>query len=252
MTQAEFLQQVNAMPVNEQLRLLYQAEDATKAIWGPARQYAKLYVEKQEEEKKVKHAAENYKGGCKVRTGSIIITLILALISFVLLEEDSLLRILGIFVTIFMALFTLVTIAIVVPGYKKEEAAAKAKLPDLEKRTNALMQQINELKKQYETGLDLRQLMCPKVCNDPEYMRIFVSYFENGRATNLNEATNLLETFMHRQEMRNLAQQQVYAAQDAAAAAQRAESAANAAASAARSAETQARQASYEAWRSNQ
>ena len=54
--------------------------------------------------------------------------------------------------------------------------------------------------------------MMPRECAVPEYARIFVSFFETGRAQTLADATGLFEEYRHREKMESLARQQVAAA----------------------------------------
>lgn len=122
---------------------------------------------------------------------------------------------------------------------KKDDVAntkkCAARLQELETLVPEAERKAQEVVNKHPGMVQVLQVICPKECANPAYLRVFVSYFEDGRADNLKEAYALFEEKLHRDKMEGHAQTQTQAALAT-------EAAARAAASAAASAATSAAQ----------
>lgn len=119
---------------------------------------------------------------------------------------------------------------------KKDAAAAAIRLEELAVLIPQADQKLTELVQENNNDLSIWKYVFPKECVGARHLRIFVSYYEDGRADNLKEGYALFEEMLHREKMEGLAQEQVRSAHAAEAAANRAASDAAAAKSAADSA----------------
>lgn len=105
---------------------------------------------------------------------------------------------------------------------KKAAAAAAVRLEELAVLIPQADQQLTHLVQENNNDLSIWKNVCPKECMDERYLRIFVSYYEDGRADSLKEGYALFEQMLYRERMEGHAQEQVRAARAAEAAANRA------------------------------
>ena len=100
----------------------------------------------------------------------------------------------------------------------------KKSVPQLESELKEITAQLEQVKEKNNAWLVIRAWICPPEYSYPEHMRMFVSYFEDGRVSSMKEARNLFDQYIHRVRMENTANAQLAAvrADDARIAAQNA------------------------------
>lgn len=235
--------QYSKMQPEELLPHLYEAERAVNA--------GHPYIE-QHDEIRQKHEAVRQEGLANIskRTGflitAIILSVLVALLFIVCSSNPSdagfmgglfLALIIGISPPLFFTLIPMTIIFFILWFMKKKQIAkGSVELDNLQAQANQVEAQYNQVRNQYLTGYTIAELICPEECADPQYMRLFISYIENGRALSLRDATDLFERHIHRETMENMAFAQVQASQAA-------EQAAYAAMEASQRAEMEARNA---------
>lgn len=133
------------------------------------------------------------------------------------------------FLAIGAVICALITVGVILLDKSNAKHAAKD-IAELTLQLEASEKDLMQLKEQYGTDIRMHQWLFPKQCLYPRYTRIFISYFEDGRADSLKEAYALFDEMLHREKMEGLAQEQVRHAQAAESAAYAALNAANQAA----------------------
>ena len=79
--------------------------------------------------------------------------------------------------------------------------------------------QLEAKRQERSPGMEAYRRYMPAECIDPRHARMFISYFEQGRAQSLGQATGLFEEYIHRVHLEQAAQDQLnaqrYTARDA-------------------------------------
>ena len=236
-------EQFNALTKDRKLELLCKAEAYINAIHPGAKKQAQFLIEKEEKERSVKKDFSNVGGGKAAARLFLIISIVLAGLGLIL--PAGLLKFLAIFCLIPSILVTIISFCLI-PGYKKTYETTATRLQELELLIADSEKELEAVKQQHIDGFSIWYTLC-RECKLPNEIRIFVHYFESGRADTLKEAKNLFAQERHQAHMEQLSQEQIAAAAATRRAAERAESAALSASAQASIAATQARQAAYEA-----
>lgn len=155
---------------------------------------------------------------------------------------------LGPFIFTVLAIFALICVVVALVNLVKYKGCVKeseAQVANLQRAVAAEEYKLNQLKQQYQSDLLIRQWVLPQECVFPRYMRLWVSYFETGRANSMADAYALFENHLHREKMEANANAQLAAALSAEQAAHAAYSAASQAAATAQQAKNSADWAAY-------
>ncbi len=226
---------VNAeMSKTELIKLLHRMEVSLGEMWPIAERVVKL--EKEDEEKYKIEPAE-YEQKLKIERKITNITLVaFAVISVVFLTFMS---VIGLIVGIVVATWWKRSRNDELKEYIERRSKHQAELAEARK-------ELEEWRKRCDDDIALMPYFCPKGCyNGPQYMRKYVSFFEEGRADTIKEARNLFDEWMHRKRMEQKADAQYAATQEAIAAANAARVAADSAATTASQAKASADRAAY-------
>ncbi len=246
----EVRQKYASLSAAQVLPMLYTAEQTMNAMY-PYIQEAEKATNALAETEENKLAAE--RSVSYNRIGMITMGVI-AVITFLLTlgEPDGffaeflsgLFNIFAIFFYIGIAIVFLIAFS----GYKKAKKYLTVTADQEIASANAALAAANEacenVKRMYPEGTHVLHYACPKDCRSPQLLRVFVSYIETGRATNVVEAQRLYDDYVHREAMEMMAYEQVQhsiaaenaalearsAAQEAATKAEQARNAANTAA----------------------
>ena len=145
----------------------------------------------------------------KIQSLVLIIFLIGSVGVFVLgLNAGDFFRMVSQFVASFLVLCAVFTIFfLIITNVSIAKNEKEMKLCEME--VSNAEKELNQVRAQYQNGISLLFAICPEGSRSPTGMRVFVKYFEDGRVHNLNEAKKLFEDYLHREEMKRLAQQQV-------------------------------------------
>ena len=239
MNQTELVDMIKAKPKAELLPLLHQWETALNAVTPAARRYAELSVRSDEIQQELQKGNENGEGGKKLLKIVVIATLVIAVLNYTVFSE-SFFQLLTSF-AMGVGVLAIIVTACLTYSYQKTWKTAVEERDQVAAQLQEASREVERLKEQYADDLYLRQVACPRECVNPQYMRLFVSYFENGRADTMKEAWNLFDEYIHRERLEQMAADQVTAARAAQYAAERAATTASEAKSAADSAALYAR-----------
>lgn len=241
MTDLELKQMCANMEPQPLMNLLKTVEAANNKVIPVAQDYVRLLGQK-------KTSEEALASSKKEQRIELIVAIALGVIGAVfLITSGQVDKFSGFFRKIFgVAGIVGMILTIVAKMYaKKTEKKEAAALKELEVQIPQAEARLEQLKTEHAIDMKIRQVIFPQECLDPKYMRTFVSYFENGRASSLKEAYALFDELLHRERMEGYAQDQVQAARAAEYAAQNAANAANQAAANANQAKSSADWAAY-------
>lgn len=243
MTEIEVKQACANMSRQQLLNLFTTIEGATWRTFTCAEKVYDVREAKKKAEEEVAYA-KNYK-----KVGLILTIVFAAVAVFFFIVSGNVGKFSGFFCKLFgfgglgLAIIALVSRFTQMSSGKKAEKQLEELIP----QEAAAVEELERVKAECATDIILRQWLCPAECAVPQYLRIFVSYFENGRADSMKEALGLFEEHMHRERMETAANQQLQAALAAQAAANAAAAAANNAAATAAQAKNSADWAAYQA-----
>ena len=243
MTEMECKQACSRMSAEQLMPWLQKMEIAVNTVAPFAQHFLRAKANKDGAASSINHL----KSTCKAKTIAIILFAAAAILFFVLSAGA------GMFAGLICKLLAFFFLICFVVGFftalpdMTELKKTKKRLPELEAEFEKAQALLETAKTQHNDWLVIRQWICPQECSSPAHMRMFVSYFEDGRASNLKEARNLFDQYMHRLRMEEAAQAQVAASQAAANAAYDAMVAANNAASAAQQAKNSSDRAAFNA-----
>ena len=226
MTEIELKQMCAGMSRKELLNLLSYTEKNYNIVYPFIEKYAALSVKVADTEEKISGDREEAKR-------SMISSAIAAGFAFIFFIWRSTAKSLGALILTFLTIGAVVTVLPALSSAlncRKDAKKYEQELPGLKAEAAAAHEQVERMKQEYKTDMLIRQWICPKECLYPRYLRIFVSYFEDGRADSLKEAYALFDEMLHREKMEGMAQEQVRHAQAAESAAYAAMNAANQAA----------------------
>lgn len=226
MTEIELKQMCARMTRTELFNLLSSTERNYNIVYPFIEKYAALNIKVADTEKEISiHSSE--------ARSSLISSAIAAGFALIFFIWRSTARNLGALLLTFLAIGAVATVLptlFIAINRRKSAKKCERVLPALKAETAAAYAQVEQMKQQYKTDMLIRQWICPEQCWKPQYLRIFVSYFEYGRADSLKEAYALFDEMLHREKMEGLAHEQVRHAQAAEAAAYAAMNSANQAA----------------------
>lgn len=218
MTELEFKQAIAAMPVAQLLPLLHKMELAYNTLWVPASRQFRL---KKETDDAVASLSREQLTA-KVKTVVTIVFAALAVLLFILRHgRGGVLASLFTLVAFFFLICTVAAAITLIPAWISV-AKLKKRIPQLEAELATETKNVELVKQKNYDMLLMRQWACPPEANCPENLRVFIKFFEDGRASNMKEAWNLFDEYIHRQRMENAANAQVAAARVAAIAAENA------------------------------
>lgn len=226
MTEIELKQMCAGMNRTELLNLLSYTEKNYNIVYPFIEKYVTLSLKVADTEKEISTNSNEAKS-------NFISAAIAAGFALIFFIWRSTARSLGALILTFLSIGAVVTVLPALSSALNSRKAAKKceqKLPGLKAEAAAAHEQVERMKQQYKTDMLIRQWICPEQCWKPQYLRTFVSYFEDGRADSLKEAYALFDEMLHREKMEGMAQDQVRHAQAAESAAYAAMNAANQAA----------------------
>lgn len=185
---------------------LLAAEKAINEIWPLAVAQSTAQHKKQSSEKEMRDARTEYKVGVWMLC-ICVPALILCLAQFFIHSSSTALVILILGSTLF-GIFILSGIIIVpLEGIKCKRL--KADIAAYQREIENATIQLENAKSHNAQGLALAHKLMPYDCFDPSHARVFVGYFETGRASTIPEALNLFEEYMHRYRMEQAAKEQL-------------------------------------------
>ena len=226
MTEIELKQMCAGMNRQQLINLLSTVEQNYNKVFPAIDKHAHLTVALNNEKEKLE-ASKDEKKALPITLGIFAGAAVL----FLILRAGA--GILGklfyLFLAIGAVICALITVGVILLDISNAKHAAKD-IAELTLQLEASEKDLMQLKEQYGTDIRMHQWLFPKQCLYPRYTRIFVSYFEDGRADSLKEAYALFDEMLHREKMEGMAQEQVRHAQAAESAAYAAMNAANQAA----------------------
>lgn len=223
------------------LKILYQIERATEATYPLTSRFAKLFVEKQENEDARKKKLEECSASKKLCPVLFIATAVIGLLAFVVFNSHLLKLV------FFLVLLFAIASLFGGSGYKKELTQIEENIKKLDSEIDTVLTQLVQVKKEHQSALSLRATMCPTECSEPRYMRLYISFLETGRADTLKEAKNLFDEHLHRERLEQNVTAQIEMSRKAYEAAERAYEAAERATDAAHDAQNAAHDAAAKA-----
>lgn len=236
----------NESSKEKKMEVLYTAEREFNNVWTASEKVVLLQYELKDCKKEIEEAKPRIIAFRIVAIAFLIAGAVLACLAIIL--SETLLGLLPMFLWFPCLLGSVLTFLIPYRLYKKDLDQNTKKLPELKLQLADAEKLEKEVKEQNITGMVIRSELCPE-CNTPQELRMFIGYFESGRADSLKEAKNLFAQERHQLQMQKLTREQIAASEAARQAAERAEEAARSAQNAAKSAQTQATWAAYEARR---
>ena len=232
----------NESTKEKKMEVLYTAEKAFNNVWTAVEKSVRLEYDIQDCKEAIKAGRPGTMAFKIVAIAFLVAGAVLALLSIIL--SNTLLGLLPKFLWGPCLLMGALTFLIPYRLYKKDLSENTKKLPQLELQLADAERLEAEVKEQNQIGMAIHRELCPE-CENPQEFRMFVGYFESGRADSLKEAKNLFAQERHQIQMQKMTQEQIAASEAARMAAERAENAANSAVIAAQNAETQARWAAW-------
>lgn len=215
MNEQEVKQACANMPVRQLLTMLKTVEANYNKVYPCAERYARISVDKSTSMTK----RDSAKAEGKIQMITLIIFSVAAVVLFILSAGAGTF---GSFVLKFLGLGAVVCAVIqlvMMIGNKSNVKKLEKTIAELTVQLSEAEAELNKMKEVYTADMLIRQWVCPAECQNPRYLRQFISFFENGRTDSLKEARNLFDEFMHRERMEKMAANQVSAARAAEAAA---------------------------------
>lgn len=193
------------------LKCLQCAEEAINNVYP----YAVADIEAENKVKEKTIILDNAKNSVASTKKVLKISLVVSVIAFIFGQIEEVFGILAALFQIIsgLAIFVLVCSIIVGVSQIVSKSVEKSEKDLLQAQNyaaqvkNALTQKRNENKE----GLGFYTNMMPRDCSMPENARLFVSFFETGRAQTLGDAVGLYDEYKHREKMEALANQQIAA-----------------------------------------
>ncbi|MBQ7876617.1 MAG: hypothetical protein IJ316_04930 [Clostridia bacterium] len=240
MTLDEFSRVCAGLSAEQLMPYLREAETAVGAVYPATERYSRIYLGR-EETVKVRD------GLLKNRPGFIVVFVVFAMISVAVFFLGLVtLETIGFLVfSLPSALFLMIFGIIGILSNNNSLKKTNKNLTVLENELLKADADVKQLQDTHNNGQLIRMAICPNECKNPENMRVFVNFFETGRARNLNEAKNLFDEYMYRKNMQDIAKQQMQYSFDARTAAYEARAAAERAATNASNASTAASRAEF-------
>lgn len=238
MTENERISPTLPTTKEETLNSLYQIENVNNIIYPLTNKLANMQVAKEQNQDTYIDQQSLY----KTYVITTVIMIVLTVISVILTLSVGSLFGLGVLIFLFATIKSIFDVT----KSKKAIATAENNLNYLTTQINDIMPKlVCEMHRNRET-IRLQETMCPKECKDPNYLRLYISYFETGRADSLKEARAIFDEHLHRERMEQMVSNQLRATIAAYEAAERAANAAAAVQHTAEHANTIANQTAFD------
>ena len=181
---------------------LHEAEDAVNAVYPCGLRIVDLEKDLDHEKGKL----EKDKSTAKTQPFYMLVAVVMAFVGGVLREGRFLSTL---FLWLGILLFVISVLALVT--YPVSTAPKKKKIGELEQDLASAEEDFSQITEQHSRGLRFFGDYMPKDCMYPPYARVFVEYFERGRAQTIPDGWSLFEEYMHREKMEGIAQNQLSA-----------------------------------------
>lgn len=242
MTELECKQAYANMSAAQLLPHLHKAEAALNEVWDAWSTHHNLTEQRTRtvEDLTVK------KSTAPIKTVITIVMSAAAVLFFILsAQKRNLAAFLLKLPAFFCLIFAVVAFFTLLPEWKALKKL-KAEVTRLDAELAKAAATLEEAKEKNNYWLVIQTWVCPEECSNPQHMRAFVSFFEDSRASNMKEARNLFDQYIHRVHLETTANSQLAAARMAAIRAEEARTAAENAAITARQAKNSADWAAYQ------
>lgn len=206
MTRAELIRYLNSKPREELLRLLYLIENATADMYPVSNRYAKLYVEIERLEGKWNREEMGRSRSNTAWLISLLLCVIVGILTFLILPA-GMMRLVGIILFIIALLFVVI-MPFVAKAHEKKQNELELQIQSMEEEMDNIMEQMVVVTEQYPEAFELRRIICPVECSDPELMRVYVDLFEEEQVRSLRDAKELFDAYLCKVNMGKYMDQQ--------------------------------------------
>lgn len=199
MTRAELIRLLNSRPKKELLDILHTIGDATAQMYPVSLEYAKLYAQREEIDREADIAYGHYRSASKLWIFSMLLAVAMGALTFFVIKEGSF-RLVSTILFLLILVFVVVT-PFVSRRYDRMVAEADEKLEAMDTQMNGVMEQMMQVAQVYTDALELRRILCPVECNKPEYLQVYIQYFEEGYAHTMRDAKELFDAYLCKKRM---------------------------------------------------